>query len=91
MSNAIDQLEQQYLVGREHEVYVFIERLLLDSAQERIINVYGTGGIGKSFLLNEFRRHSEQDGATFLLIDSRMFVSPQGIIRTGYRYRKVNP
>ncbi|QJD84452.1 helix-turn-helix transcriptional regulator [Cohnella herbarum] len=77
MSNAIDLMEQHYLVGRDDEVAVFNERLGLDSTQERIINVYGTGGIGKSFLLNEFRRHSEQDGAMFLLIDGRVFVTPQ--------------
>ncbi|WP_256759425.1 helix-turn-helix transcriptional regulator [Cohnella sp. WQ 127256] len=76
MSNVIDLMEQHYLVGRDKEVECFLERLLADFANERILNVYGTGGIGKSYLLNEFRRLSIQFGATFLLLDSRTLISP---------------
>ncbi|MCR8634840.1 helix-turn-helix transcriptional regulator [Paenibacillus radicis (ex Xue et al. 2023)] len=73
--NRIDPIEQHYLVGRDKEVKLFLEMITADSSDGKILNLYGTGGVGKSYLLNEFRRLSEQVHVEFILLDSR--VSPR--------------
>ncbi|WP_165822338.1 helix-turn-helix transcriptional regulator [Paenibacillus montanisoli] len=65
----IDRLEQRFLVGRDGEVRLFHDRLCSNSGG--IINLYGTGGVGKSYLLNEFRRISLCAGKKYLQIDCR--------------------
>ncbi|TMV51932.1 hypothetical protein FE783_03010 [Paenibacillus mesophilus] len=69
----IDQIERHYLVGRQKEVQFFREQLSEKRHRGRILNVYGTGGVGKSYLLDEFRRIAHQDRMRFLLLDSRDF------------------
>ncbi|MEK3912609.1 ATP-binding protein [Paenibacillus sp. FSL H7-0331] len=69
----IDQLEQHYLVGRDIEIQYFIEQLTVGGQQGRILNLYGTGGVGKSYLIDEFRRLAVNLNAYFLLMDSRGF------------------
>lgn len=73
IGNEIDQVERQYLVGRDKEIAFFLEKLNATS-KGSIINLYGTGGVGKSYMLDEFRRLSEQSRVPFLLLDSRDFV-----------------
>ncbi|NQX71634.1 helix-turn-helix domain-containing protein [Paenibacillus alba] len=70
-NNEIDRIEQHYLVGREKEIAFFQTWLTEQFPQEKIINLYGTGGIGKSYLLDEFRRLTERAGHRFLSIDCR--------------------
>ncbi|MBD0379512.1 AAA family ATPase [Paenibacillus sedimenti] len=78
IGNEIDLVERQYLVGREKEVRFFLDRLTASSQKGSILNLYGTGGVGKSYLLDEFRRLSANYQAKFLLLDSRDFVrNPQ--------------
>lgn len=69
----IDHMERQYLVGRENEVAFYLDRLLSPSSKGGILNLYGTGGVGKSYLLDEFRRLAAHHHARFLLLDSRDF------------------
>ncbi|UUZ81904.1 LuxR C-terminal-related transcriptional regulator [Paenibacillus sp. P26] len=69
----IDQVERQYLVGREKEIELFHGRLAIPSQKGGILNLYGTGGVGKSYLLDEYRRLSASYNAKFLLLDSRDF------------------
>jgi hypothetical protein len=64
-------LERQYFVGRESELDVFVQRVAGCSFEGCILNVYGTGGAGKSYLLDEFRRLSEAALVPYLLIDCR--------------------
>lgn len=73
IGNEIDQVERHYLVGREKEVAFFLDRLTASSQKGCILNLYGTGGIGKSYLLDEFRRLSANHHVRFLLLDSRDF------------------
>lgn len=68
----IDSLEQRFLVGRDREVRLFLDRLHADSVSGGIINIYGTGGVGKSYLLNEFRRLSLSARKKYLLFDCRV-------------------
>lgn len=73
IAGEVDHIERHYLVGRDREVRLFLERLNSDAQEGRILNVYGTGGIGKSYLLDEFRRLSEQARIPFVLMDSSIF------------------
>ncbi|MBP1989174.1 helix-turn-helix transcriptional regulator [Paenibacillus eucommiae] len=73
LASEIDHLEQHFLVGREKEVLFFLERLKAEQPSEaRIVNIYGTGGVGKSFLLGEFRRLAVHAHISFLLVDCRV-------------------
>lgn len=71
LKNQIDQWEQRLFVGRERELAVFDTYLTSSPSPHRIINLYGTGGMGKSYLLEEFRRSALRYGVLYLLIDSR--------------------
>ncbi|QMV42326.1 helix-turn-helix transcriptional regulator [Cohnella cholangitidis] len=69
----IDQLERHYLVGRDLEIQYFMQQLTGGGQQRRILNLYGTGGVGKSYLIDEFRRLAVNANAILLLMDSRGF------------------
>nr|WP_275983884.1 LuxR family transcriptional regulator [Paenibacillus hamazuiensis] len=56
---------RRVFVGREQELAIF-GRLLDGTLGERLLNVHGTVGCGKSFLLEEFGRRAEQAGALYL-------------------------
>jgi len=76
----IDAFERKFMAGRRQEVDRF--RRLLDGASpgKRLINIYGIGGMGKSYLLDEFRRIAAERGYRFLLLDSRDFLhTPQSL------------
>ncbi|WP_274366007.1 helix-turn-helix transcriptional regulator [Paenibacillus thermotolerans] len=73
LAGEIDRLSHHYLVGRDREIRIFQECLADDAPVVRILNIYGTGGVGKSYLLDEFRRFSEKAGVRFLFMDCRAF------------------
>lgn len=79
MRGEIDRLEQHLLVGREREIGIFLELLTEEPPGEQILNLYGTGGIGKSCLLDEFRRLSIQAGHLFLSTDCRILRTPNDL------------
>ncbi len=68
-ADEIDRWERHYLVGRDKEIALFREWMIGSPPKERILNVFGTGGVGKSYLLEEFRRNCEQERIRFLLLD----------------------
>ncbi|WP_337099795.1 LuxR C-terminal-related transcriptional regulator [Paenibacillus sp. YIM B09110] len=71
--------ESLYVVGREQELTVFQREL--DSAvfTRKIMNLYGTAGIGKSFLLDEFYKKALASSVIPYVIDCESFaVTPQG-------------
>lgn len=72
MEQIIDRLSDSGFVGRTFELQA-IDALLSHAHErpERILNLYGTGGMGKTFLLEQFRKRSAQSGALFLLVDVR--------------------
>jgi DNA-binding CsgD family transcriptional regulator len=74
LGHRIEQLEQHFFVGREQEIALFESYIINPSLPHRLINFYGTGGVGKSYLLEELRRRTMQQGALFILIDSRDIV-----------------
>ncbi|WP_339279076.1 LuxR family transcriptional regulator [Paenibacillus sp. FSL W8-1187] len=61
------------LVGREKEMRLFAQLLTTPSSSLRIVNVHGTGGIGKTALLAEFGRMTRQSGIPYAMLDSRLF------------------
>jgi len=69
-ADEIDRWERHYMVGRDKEIAAFREWVNGSLPEERILNVFGTGGVGKSYLLEEFRRNCEQARIRFLLLDS---------------------
>lgn len=68
---AIVRLAEEEFVGRERKLAAFKNRLRQTPGTGGILNVYGTGGIGKTELLVRFQAEAEQAGALFLRIDLR--------------------
>ena len=66
---------RSFLVGREEPMELFGRYLSEKSSDKRceLWNVYGTGGIGKSYLLDSFRQLTLRSGALALWVDSRDF------------------
>jgi len=78
--NRIKQMESRFFVGREREKDLFIDFLTQEYPYNKILNVHGMGGIGKSFLLDEYRRLAELHHVPFLLLDSNDFShTPRGL------------
>ncbi|WP_309121536.1 LuxR C-terminal-related transcriptional regulator [Paenibacillus sp.] len=67
----IDEREDAFLVGRERERALFERFLNGDGECKPVWSLYGTGGVGKSTLLDAFRRQASRRGAAFFLLDSR--------------------
>ncbi|MFC4103375.1 LuxR C-terminal-related transcriptional regulator [Paenibacillus xanthanilyticus] len=75
---AFEEKEEAYLVGRQEERARFERYLRGESDEKRVWSLYGTGGVGKSTLLDAFRRQARRQGAAFYLLDSRDFVHTGG-------------
>ncbi|XID90740.1 LuxR C-terminal-related transcriptional regulator [Paenibacillaceae bacterium WGS1546] len=65
----IGRWERHYLVGRDREIQSYLDALSAHPPKERILNLYGTGGMGKSYLLDEFLRLAENGHAKCVLLD----------------------
>ncbi|SDX39653.1 LuxR C-terminal-related transcriptional regulator [Paenibacillus sp. CF384] len=89
-SRSIEQLERHYFVGRKNEIRLFRKRLKERSPKGRILNIHGTGGAGKSFLLTEFRRLAERADARFVLMDCRTMPRNPGEFCL-YLHRLIEP
>lgn len=66
-------IEKNFFIGRKKEIGVFLEHLNNPLTTTRILNIYGTGGVGKSYLIDEFHRICLKQNALFLVLDSRDF------------------
>ncbi|MDR6883988.1 LuxR C-terminal-related transcriptional regulator [Bacillus sp. 3255] len=62
--------ESEWLVGRKREIDEFLQLLEASPKPYKILNVFGTAGIGKSSLLDEFQRLARAGGTWTLSIDS---------------------
>ncbi|OXM82655.1 LuxR family transcriptional regulator [Paenibacillus rigui] len=71
--SAFDVRECQFVVGRQQEIALFSRFLDNRMSGGGIWNLYGTGGVGKSTLLQVYRLLAHQQGACYLLLDSRDF------------------
>jgi len=70
---SFDEREDEFLVGRIQEKELFQQFLEGAPNVKRIWSLYGTGGVGKSTLLDMFRRQSRKCGAAFYLLDGLEF------------------
>ncbi|MFD0589267.1 LuxR C-terminal-related transcriptional regulator [Paenibacillus sp. GCM10027627] len=71
--NWIKRMESRFFVGRQQEKSLFLDFLNQENNEQKVLNLYGTGGIGKSFLLDEYARIAEANDVPFLLLDSSDF------------------
>jgi DNA-binding CsgD family transcriptional regulator len=72
MNDKIDRLEQHYFVGRAKEIETFTHFLLDADQPFFILNVCGSGGIGKSYLLRELVRIANQHKRIVLMPDTQV-------------------
>ncbi|MGE5704888.1 MAG: AAA family ATPase [Clostridia bacterium] len=70
----IEETEQRFLVGRCKEIALIRELISTNHRKEKIVNIYGTGGVGKSYLLDEIRRIAISHSCMYLHIDARDFI-----------------
>ncbi|SET06242.1 regulatory protein, luxR family [Oceanobacillus limi] len=71
-TSVMDRDDDQIFVGREKEIDQFSHFLQSDNPT-KIVNIYGTGGIGKTYLLLKYSRITEANGYCFLLLNSEDF------------------
>ncbi|MCK8487271.1 LuxR C-terminal-related transcriptional regulator [Paenibacillus sp. MBLB2552] len=70
------------LPGREWESEIFSVYLKHYSHMERIINIYGSAGVGKSSLAEEFQKQAARQGANVIAIDAaRIRTAPEDFSR----------
>ncbi|WP_166241557.1 helix-turn-helix transcriptional regulator [Paenibacillus turpanensis] len=68
----IEDWQDAGFVGRAFELQLFEQYLLnLQSKRERIINIHGTGGMGKSQLLGQFRKAVQRHGFIHAAVNLR--------------------
>lgn len=78
---ALRNLKDRFFVGRRGECRLFADCLAGAADEWRILNVYGPGGVGKSTLLDAFRRLAERSGALYVYLDARdIDPTPQGLV-----------
>lgn len=81
---ALNRLGNEEFTGRSFECRYFCKAL--ENAGQggpQIINIYGTGGIGKTTLLNRFRCLAETQGAMFLSLDLREYMGSPKLFLDG--------
>lgn len=74
ISHELQDSERHFrLLGREWETEVFSIYLKHYANMERIINIYGSAGVGKSSLAEEFQKQAAKQGATVIELDAARF------------------
>ena len=68
----IAEMMDAHFVGREFELEYFRHWLAnLEERNERILNLFGSTGMGKTYLLGRYARIAEELGAAYLSVDIR--------------------
>ncbi|MEW9051568.1 MAG: LuxR C-terminal-related transcriptional regulator [Neobacillus sp.] len=69
-------IDDTYFIGRKEHADYFKQVLKGKGyRRKRLINIYGTGGVGKSTLLDIFKKHAlMQDNVMFISLESRDFI-----------------
>jgi len=82
VGEAVSQLEERVFVGRQRELSTFRHWLLSNTRFPEVLNVTGFAGLGKSSLLEAFRRIAVSVGKSTLFVDGHSFpATPGGFIR----------
>ncbi|WP_419993869.1 ATP-binding protein [Streptomyces boninensis] len=78
LGGAIDAARSRGFVGREHELAAFTSALSGETPR-RVLYVHGPGGIGKTALLQQFRRQARARGRIPVAVDGRdVDCTPEG-------------
>ncbi|SER24798.1 AAA ATPase domain-containing protein [Gracilibacillus ureilyticus] len=78
-SHSVGKIEEEYFVGRKEEIRLFREFILQPRPSLKVLHIFGTGGIGKTYLLNAFARISKKENVLFLPLDSQDYIhTPAG-------------
>ncbi|WP_164667974.1 helix-turn-helix domain-containing protein [Virgibacillus doumboii] len=81
MDSFIQSIERDFFIGRADELAYFHKWLHFTNNEVKVLHIYGTGGVGKTYLLNEYARISAEEGILILKMDSRDFPqTPEGFI-----------
>lgn len=73
--------KSRFFIGREKELAQFRRHVTEGGKTASVINLYGLGGMGKSSLLEQFRRIAGEEGVPFFQFDSKDFThTPEGFI-----------
>ncbi|MFD2044832.1 LuxR C-terminal-related transcriptional regulator [Ornithinibacillus salinisoli] len=72
-SDFIEKVEEDFFIGRHKERKLFQEWITEESPTLKVLHHYGTGGVGKSFLLNAYHRIAKEKNVLFLQLDSQEF------------------
>jgi hypothetical protein len=81
---ALNRLGSEEFTGRSFECQYFCTALEnAGKGGPQMINIYGTGGIGKTTLLNRFRCLAEAQGAMFLSLDLREYMGSPKLFLEG--------
>ncbi|MEC5423024.1 LuxR C-terminal-related transcriptional regulator [Virgibacillus sp. C22-A2] len=79
MDAIINETEESFFVGRKEELELFTNWLEQDFQDFKVLHLYGTGGVGNTFLLNAYARIAEKRRVPFLKMDSQDFIhTPAG-------------
>ena len=70
LGGQLKNLKEQLFIDRPHELELFEQTLQGAPRSWHILNVHGPGGIGKSTLLDAYRRLSEQHDTPYLYFDA---------------------
>ncbi|MDX1429409.1 MAG: AAA family ATPase, partial [Rhodothermales bacterium] len=68
-------------VGREKEKTVFRDLLSADDSSFTVLFLFGPGGVGKTSLVNEFRRICQETDVRLVLVDGRTVAGPTDVLR----------
>jgi len=77
-----DQKQRESFTGRQVELNTFRRLLMAEDADYAILHIYGVGGIGKSSLLRQFRRITQELGHPVALVDMQVHFSVDEILRS---------
>jgi hypothetical protein len=87
-ADLLEREDERRFVGREPEL-ALVDKVLAGRVDQRVVFIYGPGGMGKSTLLRHVRRRAEGDGWDVRLIDGRDALLTSGELSR--RLENVNP
>lgn len=80
IADRLTQREDGYFVGRQEELDLFARCLAGETSEWLILNVHGPAGVGKSTLIDAFRRLAERAGALQVHLDARALSASPAIV-----------
>jgi hypothetical protein len=80
LGQAVRALEEQFFVGRDHELDLFRHWLVAAPNPPEILSVSGPGGVGKSALLGAFQRYAIAQGWSVVFVDGRTIRTPESLV-----------